>query len=790
MRQQRHGGYDVNGWRDTAARNWIIKPGGEIAFGDISVSEGSPLSSVVRTGDEASERWIGGVQADLAPHGRGGGWGQVGAEERRRAVCDVIEDGTAPPNLIGAALAGLAPGATHAVVAIEDLPTTTERQRERMLAAIKSAKIRNGLLVWRPVLAVLHALEAGCAAPALVDGATVGVIGQGKEGLSIQTLRLRREIGRARPVLAPERRSDGELIASEFGLTRLADRATRLLALQVSRPEIVPRLRALGRLALGLPVAPEIVRLPNGHWEKVFPPLQLEPPVFDVSGSALELLRNCDAILLEAPCEGLLRDALVTGLQAALDRRIEPLAPSAVAEGALVAATRLAANEPIYFDFLPRISTIVQGAEGATNYDLIRPDETLPAGRLYRSPQPARLAIQAGQSSFSVHLRKEAEDWPRKAVVDLGTAPDAPTPVDLWVEQSPAAGRARIVMQAPELSRQFTVNWDNAEELKRDWTAIIEDLATPLPTIPKRLVLPCGMQAWDDSTRGPGLITLLADNVGSGDVDWSALATQLRARPEGRYCISSDGDVPAGVPSHTRDHLDALTSRAERAMEDRFAGTAYGDNMPFQFLTWQFRRCPEAIARAAAGLARTEPPYPLFSAASGMVLLFQGLGRIVKSEAMEREVLKTLLRRRIDEWNWRRESACAAFILSRSDSAPLQLERRDVERLAKVVRRDFELNIGTEYTRFNYAPFLLVGLLRWRLREPRALVAGQDPVATGMARLVETAIDDFENRRRRTPAFDRKASRYLPILRQTLSEIQGAGTNPDLLLDIYGRGED
>lgn len=790
MTQNRHCGYDLNGWRDTAARNWIVRPGGEVEFEGIHVNEGSLLSSVVRTGDASSDRWIGGVQAELAPHGRGGGWGQVGTEDRRRSIRDVIEDGTAPPALIGAALAGLASGPSHAVVAIEDLPTSTERQRERLLAAMKSAKIRNGLLVWRPVLAVLHALEAGCSAAALVDGATVGVVGLGKDGISVQTLRLRREAGRVRPVLAPERRSVGQFAASEFGLARLAERATRLLAPQVSRHDLVPRLRALGRLALGLPVAPEIVRLPNGNWEEVSPPAHLDPPVFDASGPALESLRNCDAILFEAPCEGQLRQALVNGLQAALGRGIEPLTATAVAEGALVAATRLAANEPIYFDFLPRISTIVQGAEGAANYDLIRPDETLPAGRLYRSPQPARLAIQAGQSGFSVHLRKEAEDWPRKAVVDLGTAPDTPTPVDLWVEQSPAAGRARIVMQAPELSRQFTVDWDSAEELKHDWTTIIEDLATPLPSIPKRLVLPCGMQAWNDSVRGPGLITLLADNVNRSEVDWSALATQLTARPEGRYCVSSDGAIPPEVPSAVSGLLDALTARAVRSVEDRLSGTAGGDTQPFRFLTWQFRRCPESVARAALAVAQSQPPYPMFPKAPGMKLLFQGLGRIARSEALERQVLTALLRRRIDEWDWYRESACAAFILSRSDTAPVYLERKDVERLAKVVRRDFEANIGTDYTKFFYAPFLLVGLLRWRLREPRALVVDQDQVATAMARVVEAAINDFESRRRRTPRFDRAATRYLPILEQTLSELQGAGTNPDLLLDIYGRGED
>ncbi|WP_410219266.1 hypothetical protein [Paracoccus sp. (in: a-proteobacteria)] len=78
---------------------------------------------------------------------------------------------------------------------------------------------------------------------------------------------------------------------------------------------------------------------------------------------------------------------------------------------------------------------------------------------------------------------------------------------------------------------------------------------------------------------------------------------------------------------------------------------------------------------------------------------------------MEQAILHCLMQR-VDEWKWYRESACAAFILSRSDTAPLHLSRHDVERITKVVQRDSGINLGTDYKEFLYAPCLLVGLLR------------------------------------------------------------------------------
>ncbi|SDF71112.1 hypothetical protein SAMN04488105_1621 [Salipiger thiooxidans] len=70
-----------------------------------------------------------------------------------------------------------------------------------------------------------------------------------------------------------------------------------------------------------------------------------------------------------------------------------------IATWPLAAAHRAGSGAPIFFDFLPRLSTIVFGSGGAMNFDLIRQEETLEAGRTYRSPEPATFAIPGGRKT-------------------------------------------------------------------------------------------------------------------------------------------------------------------------------------------------------------------------------------------------------------------------------------------------------------------------------------------------------------------------------------------------------
>ena len=781
MRSGKLCGYDLNGWHDFAARNWIVQLGEGEDYSGTVVSDGGILSSIVRTGDGRDTRWIGGIQGALAPHGRGEGWGEIGRRERRMSVlrCLSVEAKQIDP-LVGA-LRGLVQGAEQAVLAIDDLPSTTEADQERLLAAMTAAGVSSKLVVWRPVLSVLRLIEP----LALRDKQLIGVICHSADGFSLQALRIRREAGNSSSMLAPERCETGRLLRSSLGYRTLVSRA-REQVLEIAGNDHAAHLeeaRSVGLLSLGRDAPREILRLANGDWLELIPPERLSLPDCDLRRADFDTLADCDLLLFETHSEGFVRARLVDHLEAVIGKTLVPLSGAGVAEGGLIAAQRLAAGDPVFFDFLPQISTIVQGAGGATNFDLIKADATLPAGHLYRSERPARLGIQAGQKSFSVYLRKETEPWPRKAVVDLGNALAETAPVDLWVEQAPVAGRAKIWMQSARLSRQFSVEWDDAEELRKEWGEIIDNLATPLPSIPTRLVLPCGLYGWRGANGNNGLSAFLLKSVNARNIGWARLANKLSQRPFRKYCVSSDGEFPDGLDADSVANLESITGKAVKHVRDRVNGQVVAGNHSLRFLTWQFRRCPKEIAELLLNVCSDQDLARVIAPKGpNWVLVYQGIGRVAYNPDFEKRALTGLFKKPVSAWNWRRETACAAFMLSRSDTAPLLLDRQQVDRLARRVVLEFRDNMGTNYAKFSYAPFLLVGLLRWRLKEPGALVAGQDPAATDMVKVLEKALAEIQRKVNNV----RNSKKYIKILKDTHAELGGEGTNPDLLLDIYG----
>lgn len=776
-------GFDVNGWRDFVAKNWRSRPREEEEIGPVEVVSSGPLTSVVNVGSADKGQWIGGPQADTAPHGLGGGWGEVGASERRASVRDLIEMKDVDATKLSACFAGSAQGAAYNILSIDEGDDGSETVQEHLLKAMSAGKYRNSLLVWRPVLAALYAIGNGLVS----EGQRVGVVCQDRRGLAVQHL----VIKCARGVLAPERREAATHLSSDIGYESLVSAARRTAvgpAGFTSRTAHRAIARAVGKLALGITCPPEMVRIQNGDWE-----------VLDLSGynsteAATEFysgldLEGCDVVLFETLTEGRLKERIAASIENSSRVSVKILPASAVAHGALFAAYRAGAGQPIYFDFLPRLSTIVFGTDGAASFDLIRPEETLEAGRTYRSPQPAALAIPAGQENVSVYLRKEAAPPPRKASVAIGAPLREQAAVSLWVEQKPAAGRARILMEAPSLGRNFTVDWEEAEEDPRSWNEIIESHQHHV-SIPQRLILPCGMPAWEDSARTKGLLTLLQSESLRSNPDWDTLATRLSQRPFGQYCVSSDGDIPPEIGEGDIEHFDRLTEKALKVTRKRLAGqTGPGteDNAPLKFLTWQFRRCPTEVATwLTECIATRGGHHPFVRHQASWVLVYQGLGRILREEDAVRQTIALLLSTDIENWVWNRQTACMAFLLSRSDVAPMLLSRMDVERLAERTMADFRRNIGEEYTMFNYAPFLLAGLLRRRLKEPTTLVCGTDPLATEFLAIIEEVEFDLAGRRRPNANLQRRRDKILPILQDLKEELRGEGKNPDLLLDIYG----
>ncbi len=782
MKTRKLCGYDLNGWSDRAARNWSLGADGDEVSGN-HLTGRVLRSSVVRVGTAKGPRWIGGAQAALAPHGKGGGWGEVGRVERRRLTLDTMRDDGTEVAQLAAALSGLATGPNVSVVAIAEGPETTERLQERLVDAMGKARLGRGLLVWRSVLAVLT-LQG------LNEGAQIGVLGHVSGGFTLQHLRLRQVLTPTGPVLAPERERAADFVACGLGYEGLFQAAKA--GTQVShdlREDWASASRAVAEAALTGSAAPELYRNARRDFVQLTPPDTLRLPAG--APDAFASLAACDVILLETLTEGALRADLIADLKRVLPRPPVASPPEAVAQGALLAAERIALGLPIYFDFLPQISTIVLGEDAAENYDLIDASETLPAGQIYRSPKPARFAIQAGQSSVSVHIRKELATWPRRARIELGVALPTTVPVELRVEQAPAAGRARLIVEAPSLSRQFTLDWETAEEVARPWEELLAELGEMEATIPDRLVLPCGTLPWDGMTSTGGLSQALQDNTALRRPDWKTLATRLAARPKRTYAISSDGAVPGAVHEADITRLDRLTLQALEIVKAQAAGRPTEDNEVLKFLTWQFRRAPTEVPRLLldALMARhLDRGHPFARHQASWTLVYQGFGRTCRDADQEREALSIILSRPVTDWTYRQETAALAFLLSRSDSAPRHLERADVETIGQRVLMEFKSELGTEYTKFLYAPFLLGGLLRWRLKHRNALVVGRDPLADKLKVALETTRTDLTHRPRRNATMQAIADRYIPLLIQLTDELEGHGGNPDLLMSLYDAG--
>jgi len=790
-------GYDMNGWRDFAARNWTIDEDGEV-IEEPSLVSTEVLPSVVRVGPNDSSHWIGGVQADLAPHGRGNGWGDIGQPNRRQFVRNMVNDSAKELSAALTGLSGVNVKCDHGVLALDDTPMGTEAMQETLLKALRDAGVRDRLLVWRPVLVALFAISEHL----VFEDQAVGVICHDRNGFSVQKLRIRREQNHDRILLAPERRRAGILSKCDCGYEGLISCAERSVgkAFQGKRhADLAKQSRTVGRLALGVPTQAEVLRADNRDWVILDLPDPIGSAQPKLSDEACERLSVSDSVFFETLAEGARREALREAFSELLGKHVHAVPVDAVAKGALCATKRRARGEPIYFDFLPTISTIVQQTNGKVeNYDLISKKATLPAGRLYRSPIPAPLALPTQKDRVTVYLRKDGAQWPRKATVKLGSKMPKNTRVEVWVEQAPVSGHASILLRPEEriLSRQYIVDWEKSHEVRKDWNQIIEDLATR-PSIPDRLVLPCNISTWY-SGKHDNLIEIINQAQSGDPIKWDQLAKKLQPPKRScEYAVSSDGEVPNELNFSIQQQFNELTYRATEIFYEQLAGRKPFDTGPLKFLTWQFRRCPPEIGdellayfNGDGRLVRyidNDGEKPI-TKRSRQILAHHGLGRIAHKRH-ERRALEILLSRPV--WKWDMETACVAFLLSRSETVVDHLNRQQVECLAEHAVRRFDYDYRTSYTRFRYVRPLVVGLLRWRHRNPQALITGPDPVANALNARIKLALPDIEKAAGLKKNQKQKATldRYFRDLQAILKELEGKGTNPELLLDLFGPDE-
>lgn len=759
-------GYDLTGWRDLA----VLREEGETRT--VSGGLGASVVETNRSGTTSRAReaaFVGGVQGLLAPHGRGGGWGQgIGALERRVPVREVLAAGSGEETnglRFRAALRGLVdPRRATVALAISDDGSVDEAARDWHLTELRRAGARAALLVWRPVALALDVLARG----GVAAGMRLVVVTHDARGLTVQSLDLVEEDG----LVAPERCRTGRSWAWDGGL------ATRRDAVAAAMVRSAGRAAAL-IATTGLPIAatigeadaqPELVRLDGGDW-KVLDPAPA-PGLPDLPEGFLAAIDVADVLAVDTPLSGKARGELLERLGG---HAVDP-DPGAVARGAAEAARRYASGEPVFFDFLPQISTVVTGLRGAESFDLIPETARLRAGQLYRSARPARLRLLAGAERIVVYLRKEGAGAPRRVEVPLPMPTATEMEVAVSVEQMPAAGRAKVMLESSGLTRPLIANWESAEILDTSWEDVIVGASAKAPTIPVRMVLPCGIDAWGGRRGDDGLLALLRDYAAGRRPSWEDAQSRLSVKVDGRHAVGSDGALPTDLDSHVVRTFDALTEEAVEAVARRLDGRdRERSNEALKFLTWQFRRCPQTIVpELVSALRAGRGRHPFYWIGGNAAGLWQGIGRTATDPADQRAAFDLL--RELPNRDWKKDQiACAAFLLSRTDSAPRLLRPEEMERIGRLVATRIEDRVQEKDfgPRFMYLPFLFVGLLRCRLEDPWALVAGQDEVADRLLSAAEAACAAMERQ------VGMAARRQL--LEDACEELRGQGRNPDLL---------
>lgn len=795
---RRISGVDINGWRDTAARDWDSEEP-EVRLHVAKIIDGGIGTVAVKLN---SGDWIAGPQASIAPHGRGQGWGELGDPARRVALAPLLDDPRAEHTAEGkqiyrAAVSALARSAEDIILSVPDIPDFDEAAQFRRLSIFHrdTRKIR---LLWRPVAAFLHALESR-EIPPDAESALFCFLIHSSEGLEVQTLRLRRDSEHPNH-LAPERDDYGKQFLREVGLKSLLNRAdVNVLKANPVLNEGSCEKSTLGQqLLFGSGSATtEILRLNNGNWIEAFPPSLTEDDVFSrtdfQSGIDFGTSDPITATFLLTPLAEPFASALATRLQVFFPKLVR-LDWDGVARGTLIAGRLIERGLPHYFDRLTPISLAVMKRDEPQFDDLIGSKATLPANKEYVSPPYRDLKWLAGKKDIEFYVLKgdnEVRFWK----VTLSDAPKTDVEVELRVRQTPGQSWAKLSLTSPEwepLQRApIMLDWTTLAPLDASPEDILEKLRTPPPTIPIRIVEAPSIDFWVGADRIKGLNPLLAEMHRTGKYDLVALArmlsrsqrdpaTQQLVRP-----VGTDGELPEELSQQVLDHL---TSALDQSSTQIAAASRRPllDNAPIRCLTWTFTRCPQDIQDMIVEALDADlvgRRHPLLAPRAARKVLILGAGRAVTSVQRIRRALRSLVARpaSADTMN------ALAMILSRRAEAPHALTGPLVDGIVGLASTEL---VGlTEklsfLARFKYALSAIAGLFRYRDVEPFALLAARDPAARRLRDSLERTLGTMARHRNRVSRIDEKLS-----LISSIRDLLDGGGDPAILVRIEDLDDD
>ncbi len=799
---RRIAGVDINGWKDMAARDW--SPCEEDAEkGKVFIVHGGAGSVAVR---QASDIWVGGPQAALSHHGRGGGWGALGSPDRRvdlTAVVDDILSGSEryPVATYAATVDALTRGAESLVVGLPDVPASNEAAQGRVLNIVRSLR-RSQRLLWRSVAAFLHALETGAIARD-VEGESFRFLIHSGEGLEVQTLRLRRDADHDAHV-APERDGFGSVELKSLGLRNLVQLARQMV--HKANPVLVEAACEESRLPLKLLCGEanggdkEILRLDNGNWLEVTAPVitpdTLPEAIGSVDFSWISPSADVANTFLLTPLAEPFRTELFQLLQRGFSK-LSPLDWSGIASGCLMAGRLIDRGLPHYFDRLTPIRLAVLNARtGDPEFeDLIGTSATLPANREYVSPPFQSFEWPTGKHQVEFYLLK-GENEVRHWIVKREKGPLRNVKVEIRLRQTPGQSWARLSLTSPEwapLQRApISLDWVDLTHVDESPAEILERLRTPPPPIPSRIVEGAHLVLWNGDAQFSGLVAAMAATDPRGKCVPKKIADCLAhpwRDPTSRvryWAVGTDGDFPKNLPAQHERRLRNVLGECKKQVLSATQLLPLRDNHALRCLTWCFTLCPESIQDAIVDALEANLdgcPHPLLvgSTPGRQTILTQGAGRVVTGPGRLKRLVRVLVARRRDA----NTLNALAMVMSRRKEAPYALTEDIVGALAMQLADELlQLTGSLSFNvRFRNALSALAGLFRYREVNRYALLANRDPVAQQILNRIERIERLLKASRARISGYEEKLA-----LTASIKDYLNGGGDPDILIRIENMG--
>ncbi|WP_296644355.1 hypothetical protein [Roseinatronobacter sp.] len=753
---------------------------------DIRVVSGGTCADVITTLDN---RLIAGPQAILAPHGRGQGWGAIGASKLRRALAQAID---APEKIdnardLSAAMDALARGAQEVILSVPDLAAFDEARQGALIKACRGTKRRNVRLLWRSVAAMLdliHQKRVG----ADDIGQRVRLLIHSAFGIEEQFLMLREDMYHPGH-LAPQRDGPGSLSAHELGLDAIFARAQEFVqsCSPINWDRCEPsHLGALLAVGSRTPGQTEVLRHQNGGWRVVKAPELPTEVIVQAMPMIVPPEMQVGMTILVTP----LAPNFAQALAAAIGENVEVMHTEIIARGCLQAGRLIEKGLPHYFDRLEAIS-IAALRDGEPAFVPLIPDGHLvAANREYVSEDLTDFVWPKGRVETDFFILKgqsEVRHW----TVQKVSGPDRDMALALRIRQTPGQSWALLDINAPQwdvLARApERLDWQELSPLEETPEEVLENLRRPPPTIPDRLIEPAHRDLWLGNTiwAGNGEPATLARHVAAGGAiqtaDWAPLLRAGRINPIDGLTyrlINSDGELPDGLPQDVcsgfelmlRETCIRLTSNAQHA-----------DNTALMSVTWCFAACPEPVqddlldALDAHELGNV---HRLLRPPRAITVVRQGAGRALTGEGRLARLFTM-----IDRTPLNNDTINAlAMAIARRIEAPRALTRAQVESLIERLGNELlhQVQSNTFQVKFKNTLSAIAGLFRWREIEPYALLAENEPNARHLKKTLTAAANLLgQSQYQRVPRRDFKVE----LIQSILEYLEGRG-DPSILRKI------